>query len=89
MPFLGSGQSRADLAAERDALVVRCTRLEAERDAYRRAFEWAIWEGGWRLAYYAAHMPPLLDKSDIFNLRVRPPEELTDAMLAWEEPDDA
>ena len=72
-----------------DALQAQCTRLAAERDAYRRAFAWAIREGGWRLAYYAAHLPLLLDKSDIFEARVRPPEELTDAMLAWEEPNDA
>ena len=76
-------------AWHRDALVVRCARLTAERDAYRRACEWAIRKFANDLEYVSPLPPFVDDLTDPWHVRVLGPEELTDAMLTWEDPDDA
>jgi len=63
--------------------------LTAERDAYRRACEWAIRKFANDLEYVSPLPPFVDDLTDPWHVRVLGPEELTDAMLTWEDPDDA
>jgi hypothetical protein len=46
---------------------------EARERAYRDALQWALDEGGWRLTYYAALVPDVIDTSDSINPRLKDP----------------